>query len=283
MEGSAKRTEQAHNSGTISTRLVKTDSALACAHGCPRCDGSAPEPSLPSRAGQGDSEGIDKLEKRMNEFGPMITRTIEERPFGVRRPRIPEPRSKADHSATPRTTQIAAPPSEQGGEEWRVVEPRKRRRTDKKKPEKTVASEVTKIGATKATSTRAAGAPRPSAATVATKKTLAQVPRTAALPRTPRTSEVTVTLNGGANMSYADVLATAREKIPLTEIGVESVETRKAMTGAIIIRVPGDRDKGKASRLAAGLTKVLDPTAVRVAAPTKTAGLRVVGIDISVN
>jgi hypothetical protein len=49
-----------------------------------------------------------------------------------------------------------------------VVEPRKRRRTDKKKPEKTVASEVTKIGATKATSTRAAGAPRPSAATVAT-------------------------------------------------------------------------------------------------------------------
>jgi hypothetical protein len=84
-------------------------------------------------------------------------------------------------------------------------------------------------------------------------------------------------------MSYADVLATAREKIPLTEIGVESVETRKAMTGAIMIRVPGDRDKGKASRLAAGLTKVLDPTAVRVAAPTKTAELRVVGIDISVN
>jgi hypothetical protein len=41
-------------------------------------------------------------------------------------------------------------------------------------------------------------------------------------------------------MLYADVLATEREKIPLTEIGVESVEMRKAMTDAIIIRVPGD-------------------------------------------
>jgi hypothetical protein len=77
--------------------------------------------------------------------------------------------------------------------------------------------------------------------------------------------------------------ATAREKIPLMEIGVESVEMRKAMTGAIIIRVPGDRDRGKDSWLATRLTEVLDTTAVGVAAPTKTAELRVVGIDISVN
>jgi hypothetical protein len=69
----------------------------------------------------------------------------------------------------------------------------------------------------------------------------------------------------------------------LTEIGVESVEMKKAMTGAIIIRVPGDKDRGKASRLAARLTEVLDPTAVRVAAPTKTAELRVVRIDISMD
>jgi hypothetical protein len=137
----------------------------------------------------------------MEEFGPKILRAIEER-FGGRRPRTPEPRSKEDHSATPRAIQIA---SEQGGEEWRVVEPRKRRRTDKKKPEKTGAPEMTKKRATTATLTRAAGAPRSSTAMAATKKTPAQVPKTTALPRTPRTSAVTVTLNGGANMSYADV------------------------------------------------------------------------------
>jgi hypothetical protein len=58
---------------------------------------------------------------------------------------------------------------------------------------------------------------------------------------------------------------------------------RKAVTGAIIIKVPGDKDKGKASRLATRLAEVLDPTEVKVAAPTRTAELRVVGIDISAN
>jgi hypothetical protein len=80
-------------------------------------------------------------------------------------------------------------------------------------------------------------------------------------------------------MLYADVLAAARKKIPLKEIGVDSVDMKKTMTGAILIRVPGDKDRGKASLLAMRLAKVLDPTAVRVAAPTRTAELRVVGID----
>lgn len=89
-------------------------------------------------------------------------------------------------------------------------------------------------------------------------------------------------MNEGAKMSYADVLEAARAKVPLSEVGVESVDMRKAMTGAIIIRVPGDRDRGKASLLATRLAEALDPTAVRVATPTRMAELRVTGIDISV-
>ena len=84
-------------------------------------------------------------------------------------------------------------------------------------------------------------------------------------------------------MSYADVINTARQSIPLDEIGVESLSMRKAMTGAIVITVPGDRDWEKASRLATRLAKVLDAATARVAAPTRTAELRVVAIDISIN
>jgi hypothetical protein len=153
-----------------------------------------------------------------------------------------------------------------------VVEPRRRRKTEKKKQEKTLASEVTKKGATAATPARITGAPRPSTAMAATRKGPAQTPRTATLSRTPRTSAVTVTLSEEARMSYADALAMTRQKIPLTEIGVESVEMKKAMTGAIIIKVPGDKDEGTASRLAARLTEVLDPTAVRVAAQQRRRG-----------
>jgi hypothetical protein len=57
---------------------------------------------------------------------------------------------------------------------------------------------------------------------------------------------------------------------------------RNAVTGAIIIKVAGDKGREKALQLATHLTKVLDPTAVKVAAPTRTAELKIVGIDISI-
>jgi hypothetical protein len=104
----------------------------------------------------------------------------------------------------------------------------------------------------------------------------------ATLPRTQRTSAVTLTLSEGAKTTYAEVIATARRSITLTEIGVKSVGMRKAVTGAIIIKVPGDKGREKALQLATHLSKVLDPTAVKVAAPTRTAELKIVGIDISI-
>jgi hypothetical protein len=72
------------------------------------------------------------VEKRLDEIEPSIIRAIEER-FGGRQPRTPESRSKADHSATLRITQTSALPREQGGGEWRVVESKRRKKTEKKK------------------------------------------------------------------------------------------------------------------------------------------------------
>jgi hypothetical protein len=83
-------------------------------------------------------------------------------------------------------------------------------------------------------------------------------------------------------MSYMEVLTTARQKIPLAEVAIETIKMRKAMTGAIILEVPGDKDRGKASSLATRLAQILDPAIVRVAAPTRMAELSVVGVDVSV-
>jgi hypothetical protein len=106
--------------------------------------------------------------------------------------------------------------------------------------------------------------------------------RMATLPRIQRTSAVTLTLSEGTKTktTYAEIIATARGSIPITEIGVKSIGMRKAVTGAVIIKVPGDKGREKALQLATHLTKVLDPTAVKVVAPTRTAELRIVGIDI---
>jgi hypothetical protein len=80
-----------------------------------------------------------------------------------------------------------------------------------------------------------------------------------AFPSSRRSSAVTLTLSEGAKLLYAEVLATTREKNLLAEVGIQLVRIRKAITGAIILEIPGDN-----------------------AAPTRTAKLRVVGIDISV-
>jgi hypothetical protein len=106
--------------------------------------------------------------------------------------------------------------------------------------------------------------------------------RMATLPRTQRTSAVTLTLSEGAKTTYAEIITTTRRSIPLTEIGVKSIGMRKAVTGAIIIKLPGDKGREKALQLATHLTKVLDPTAVKVAPPKRTTELKIVGIDISI-
>ncbi|XP_043602244.1 uncharacterized protein LOC122576263 [Bombus pyrosoma] len=103
----------------------------------------------------------------------------------------------------------------------------------------------------------------------------------ATLPRQPRTSAVSITIKKGAAKSYAEVLATARDNIHLTEVGIERLNMRKAMTEGVILKVPKDQKREKAAALAARLTKVLDPNVIRVAAPYRTAEIRVLYIDIS--
>jgi hypothetical protein len=71
--------------------------------------------------------------------------------------------------------------------------------------------------------------------------------RMATLPRIQPPSAVTLTLSEGAKTTYAEIIATARRSIPLTEIGVKSIGMRKAVTGVIIIKVPGEKRWEKAT------------------------------------
>jgi hypothetical protein len=105
--------------------------------------------------------------------------------------------------------------------------------------------------------------------------------KTGVLPRNPRSSAVTVTLQDAAKTTYAEVIAKARERIPLKELGVTKIEMKRGVTGSVIIRLPGDKNREKATMLASRLANVLDPMAVRVMAPVKRAEVKVEGIDIS--
>jgi hypothetical protein len=269
----------------------KLSRRAAYAHECLWCDGSAFESDRLPREGKSESARLAALERRVEEIGPSIIRVIEER-FGGRRLRSPETwQRRSEPSATGCTAaKISPPPRELEGSEWKVVASKGAHRKEAKKRKTPVAREATrKEGRAAAPSssmrhqqqpqTRTTGAPKSSGAATP-KKGPTPTSKTAMLPRTPRTSAVTLTLSEGSKMSYAEVISTARRNIPLAEIGVKSVDIRKAMTGAIIIKVPGNKGREKASRFVC-LTRVLDPTMVKVAVPTRMAELRVAGIDIS--
>jgi hypothetical protein len=177
-------------------------------------------------------------------------------------------------------------PREQQGGEWKVVESRKKKKKKKKAKkaiDRAAGSQVNSAGksttgAQPERQTDYTPKPKDAASTRILMKTpkgaSVSTPRKAVLPRSPRSSAVTLTLHEEAKISYVEALTTARGNIPLAEVGIEKVKMRKAMTGAIVLEVLGDKDREKA--------QVLDPATVKVAASARMAELRVDGIDISI-
>ncbi|XP_033362933.1 uncharacterized protein LOC117241054 [Bombus vosnesenskii] len=298
---SSRRTRPARGTDDVDTRLSvleKENAALrqelrrlaARVHECPRCANATPEYDRPPREDGNDRTRLDAPERVVRELGPSILRTIEEQFGDTRWQHPPEARPSKDHSVDPRAAQPTSLPREQEDGGWELAKAKKERRRRRKAngTRTTVAAEgeAARRGPTAPPPTRArqqqpqlgrtAGTPKQSAP--ATQKGPLNTPKVTTPPRAPRTSAVTLMLNERARMSYAEVLEAARTRIPLSELGMERLEMKKAMTGAIIIKVPGDKDRGKATRL----TEALDPTAVRIATPTRMAELRVTGIDISV-
>lgn len=76
--------------------------------------------------------------------------------------------------------------------------------------------------------------------------------------------------------------AKARRKIKLAVLGISSVRPRRAVTGALILEVPGQNSAPRADRLAVELRSALEGTGVKVEWPVKLAELQVAGLDESV-
>lgn len=55
------------------------------------------------------------------------------------------------------------------------------------------------------------------------------------------------------------MLAAARGSIPLAEVGVKVLKTRKVMTGDVVLELSDDQKREKAAALAAHLTRILNP------------------------
>lgn len=108
--------------------------------------------------------------------------------------------------------------------------------------------------------------------------------------KVPGTEAITVTCPEG---TYATVMAEARAKIKLADVGIASVKVKRAQTGALILEVPNQNQGTSGGDAAAGRTaaQMADELAQRmrgifrdrpeivVARPLKTAELRIRGLD----
>lgn len=102
--------------------------------------------------------------------------------------------------------------------------------------------------------------------------------------RPPRSSAVVITLQPealGKGVTYAKVLAEAKEKIALADCGITGLRFRKGATGARILEVPGASSGAQADALAQKLRETIGEMA-KVSRPTKSAEMRITGMCDSV-
>jgi hypothetical protein len=198
----------------------------------------------------GGSARLSALEKKIEDLELSIMKALEE--CLQNRRSSPEAGPMKKPTAAGRITQLPSLPKERGGGVWKAVEPRKRKKRQKRRT-KAAEKETNKDAAR--TNSPASGqqsgkrmksTPRPSAVKSAgpskppPKRTPAQANRRDSLPRSPRSSAVSLTLSEGAKLFYAEVMATTREKVPLAEVGIQFIRIRKAITGAIILEIPAN-------------------------------------------
>jgi len=99
--------------------------------------------------------------------------------------------------------------------------------------------------------------------------------------RAPRNAAVSIKLANEKNLTYADIIRIAKEKVNLREFGITKPSTRRAANGSYLIEVAGPDGSNRADTLASRLREVIGEVAV-VSRPVVKTDLRISGFDESV-
>ncbi|XP_053994688.1 mucin-19-like [Hylaeus volcanicus] len=85
----------------------------------------------------------------------------------------------------------------------------------------------------------------------------------------PRSAAVTITVPEGSKATYEETIRRARQGVDLGALGIEALSRKRAVTGGLIVQVPGADGALKAAALAAKVTAALGSLDVKVARPVK--------------
>lgn len=96
----------------------------------------------------------------------------------------------------------------------------------------------------------------------------------------PNSSAVTLTCPPG---TYEEAMRTAKASIKPEDLEITRMRFKRAVTGALTMEIPGDKEGRKAAALAERLAALFaDKEEIRVARPIKTAEIRIKNLDDSV-
>ncbi|CAK9820202.1 hypothetical protein ANTQUA_LOCUS10541 [Anthophora quadrimaculata] len=107
-------------------------------------------------------------------------------------------------------------------------------------------------------------------------------PKPPRLGRVPRTAAIALTVTPESTVTLGEAIASAKKKLTLAEVGLEALTYKRAVTGGLLMQIPGPEGAAKADTLAKKLEEALQGTGVKITRPCKRAELRVTGLDDSV-
>ncbi|EZA57983.1 hypothetical protein X777_02030 [Ooceraea biroi] len=107
-------------------------------------------------------------------------------------------------------------------------------------------------------------------------------PVKAKLPKLPRTAAVRLTALSGKQEDLAEAITLAKQQILLEALGITEDKSKRAVTGGLIMQIPGQDAAAKADAFASKLEELLKEKGVRVARPSKRTEIRISGLDDSI-
>lgn len=100
--------------------------------------------------------------------------------------------------------------------------------------------------------------------------------------RISRSAVIAVTIPSGSDVTYATVMATAKEKISLEECGIDAIRPKRAITGGLILELSGTDCTSKADQLAGRMRDSLADLGARISRPVKMGEMRIMDLDDAV-
>nr|XP_012218038.1 PREDICTED: uncharacterized protein LOC105669575 [Linepithema humile] len=100
--------------------------------------------------------------------------------------------------------------------------------------------------------------------------------------KVPRTSAISIFIED-PDITYAEVIGLAREKISLSDLNISDTKIKRSITGGVIIEIPGENSDLKADLLLNSLHCLFkDRRGVKFRKPIKTSQIKLLGLDDSI-